>query len=113
MPTPRIERETILTFNEEEDDAMVWSASPMFQRHMARFKIEPCQTGQRGEAGILESWSYRIPKGWVKVRLPKMLSPEQRERLQLLAAERFRKKDGLSLTVEILSSEKKDTAEWK
>lgn len=51
MPTPRIEMETTIVFNQEEDVAMVWSASPIFQRKMERIGIEHYKAGKRDGRG--------------------------------------------------------------
>lgn len=81
MPTPRIERETTITFNEEEEHALVWSASPGFQARMKRHGVEPYQVGKRTD---VDSHWYRVPKTWVKVSPPRHreLTEAQREELR-------------------------------
>lgn len=80
MPTPRIERETTVSYNEEESVALVWSASPVFQRKMAKRGVEPYQRDDREDVAGL--W-YRVPKRWVKVSPPRnmQLSDEQRAKM--------------------------------
>lgn len=104
MPRPRIERETTVCYNEEEDNALIWSASPVFQRKMERLGVEHCKSASRPEAGVEESRCYRVPKGWVKIRPARVLTDEQRTKLQLLAAQRF----GRGKTNSTLSSEGKE-----
>lgn len=87
MTTLRYERETTLVYNEEEDLAMVWSASPTFHRHMERIGVEPYKVDNRkdGERGC---W-YKVPKTWIIVRPPirRTLTQEQR----IATAERLRR----------------------
>lgn len=97
MRTPLIERETVISWNEEEPDAHVWSASPLFQRKMERMGLEPYKTDLRGEAGIIESRYYRVPKRLVGVRLMRKmpnLTEEQRLERARIARERFNKSLG-------------------
>jgi hypothetical protein len=73
------ERETTIVFNDEEDHATIWSDQPIFQRHMARLGVEPYRTVSDGSDG--EGRWYRVPKSWVRVRPPRQISDEQRERI--------------------------------
>ena len=70
------ERETVITFNDEQGEALVWSASPAFHRKMVRLGVEPYKTADDGH------W-YKVPKTWIKVRPPthRQLSDEQRAAL--------------------------------
>ena len=90
-PTLRIERETALSFNEEEETALIWSASPLFQRKMERLRIEPYETNKRDGQPVEETRSYRLPKAWIRVRLPLKLTEEQRKARSDQARERFSK----------------------
>jgi hypothetical protein len=95
MSTPRIERETIITFNEEEDEAMIWSASPTFQRKIERRGFTHYRASTRDGDGGVESRYYRVPKRFVSVRpLRRMpeLTEEQRQVRSDAARERFRKR---------------------
>ena len=69
------ERETTITFNDEESDALIWSASTTFQRRMAKLNIEPFRVTE-------DSSYYKVPKKYVKVSRPRkmqQLSNEQRK----------------------------------
>lgn len=77
MATLRIERETTIAYNEEEDFAFVWSSSPVFQRKMERLGIEPQKTSKRMD---VEPAYYRVPKSWVKIRKPALFTEETRQR---------------------------------
>lgn len=70
----RIEKETTITFNEEESHAIVWSASDMTERKMSALGLE----GEKYGGGM--RWS--IPKGWVKFRKPMELSESQKQSLK-------------------------------
>lgn len=95
MPTPRIERETTMTYNEEEEDALIWSASPTFQRKMEKMGIPHYKSGMRDGLPVEESRYYRVPKSWVKVRLPRKmpeLTEEQRKERADQTRARFTKR---------------------
>src|SRR5262249_27104149 len=85
-PMPRIksEQETTITFNEEEADMLVWTASPRFRRWMVQVGIEPYKI-DRGHLGADESedscW-YHIPKEWLRIRPRRSLSDAERARLR-------------------------------
>lgn len=90
MPTDlQIERETTIVFNESSEPCMVWSASPVFQRRMAKLGLEPKRIGKR-ERGEWSGW-YDIPKDWIKIRPPRVvqLSDEERARRAERARQRF------------------------
>lgn len=72
------ERETGIIFNEQDQDAILWSVSPSAQRKFAR-KLGPGSA--KGVGGCLE---WKFPKDWVKItkrRVPRVLTAEQREAL--------------------------------
>ncbi len=64
MSRTRLERETTITFNEAEGDAIVWSASPVFQRRMEKrgHRFTRQQSGGR--------W-YKVKKTLVSIRSDK------------------------------------------
>jgi len=86
------EAETILQYNETDEDAYVWSASARFHRYMARLGVEPAKTAFR--EGTAPSVWYRVPKSWIRVLKPRQIniSPERREQMRLEAKERFSRK---------------------
>lgn len=92
------EHETTIVFNEGEDTATVWSASPQFHRQMQRLGVEPSRVAPRTHG--FSAW-YAVPKTWVKVGPPRTLSftPEQRAALaaRLRALRQSRKSLALSL----------------
>ena len=79
----KLERETTLTFNEQEPDAFVWSASKPFIRKMAKRGYLPTKSEEDGK-GHLSYW-YKIPKTAIVISKPRMkvtLSEERRVRLR-------------------------------
>jgi predicted secreted protein len=66
MSRNRLERETTITFNEAEDTATVWTASPVVHRRLAKRGIMPMQESQGASPGEA-SWSYQLPKKWVRI----------------------------------------------
>lgn len=91
------ERETIITtdddstfrLNEEEATAEIWSASPAFQRRMAKLGVEAHKTDRRGKT---QSCWYKIPKAWIRIRKPTQydLTPAQRAERAARAKNNFR-----------------------
>ncbi len=69
MSDAQAESETVIRFSDEPDAVYIWSASRIFQRHMARLGVEPVATAQREENR--ESAWYRVPKSWVHIRKPR------------------------------------------
>jgi hypothetical protein len=95
MSTIRQERETTIAFNEEDADALVWSASPIFQRKMERLGIAYYKSSEGEGAGVDESRYYRVPKKLVSVRQPRKLpelTEEQRHARAILTRARFTKR---------------------
>lgn len=77
----RIERETSITFNEEESHANLWTASDITERKLKALGLD----GEKYGGGL----RYSIPKGWVKFRKPRELTPEQKEALSKRAKTSF------------------------
>lgn len=63
MKRTRLERETTITFNEAELDAIIWSATPSIQRRMKRIGFKPYRKSGDG------LW-YKVPKKLVQIRKP-------------------------------------------
>jgi len=89
---PRIERETTITFNEEEETAHIGTASGPMYRRLKKLGFDPTEDGER--------WaSFEVPKKCVRVRKP-IASSEKRlkalERARALAKARS-SRDSLKL----------------
>jgi len=72
MRKQRIEQETTITFNAEEDFALVGTCNPVTLRKMA--KLSPEVHRKDGD------WiTYKVPKSWIKVRPTRVVSESQRK----------------------------------
>lgn len=80
------ERETVITFDEEQKQAVVTTFNPRFLNQLERL------AGERPDdvkfvrrivpEGCARSGEYLIPKAWVKIRPPRQLTEEQIEELK-------------------------------
>lgn len=72
----RMERETLILFNDEDVNAVVYSASPRIIRQLTR------KLG-KGEELSADSFQWSIPKNWIKLptRRRKKLSEEHKKKL--------------------------------
>lgn len=81
MVLGRYEQETIVTYNEAEDEANVYTASSVMKRKLEKIgTVKACGSG----------WEITVPKGWVTIKPPRakrQLSPEEAEKLKKRLAE--------------------------
>jgi len=71
---PRIERETIIRLNEEEEIAHIGTASGPMYRRLKKLGFDPTEDGER--------WaSFKVPKKCVSIRKPKVLTEKQKTNL--------------------------------
>lgn len=82
----KIERETIINFNDEEDEASIYSCQPRIWHRCEKLGLK-AKNIRRDSQGNIISKEYYCPKKWIKINKPKQLSDEAREKL----AERCRK----------------------
>ena len=80
MSIPKVEKETVVAYNEKDDLATVWTASTPVQRRLARFGL----TGRPVGIGL----QFEVPKKWVRIRRPRQVSAEQREAMRQNARSR-------------------------
>ena len=74
MKLTRVEQETIITFNEEERTAGVYTHNAALRRKLdalAADRPEECRVERVGR-------EYIVPKGWIKVKPPRVMSEKQR-----------------------------------
>ena len=71
---PRIERDTTISFNEEEATAHIWTASQPMYRRLRKMGYCPFEDNER-------SASFNVPKKCVSVRKPKVLTEKQKTNL--------------------------------
>jgi hypothetical protein len=75
---PRFERETIITFNETESSAAVWTASETVYRRLKNLGYVPTEDNERSAV-------FEVPKAVVRVLKPRVkreLTDRQREALK-------------------------------
>lgn len=89
MYLSRIERETILLFNEAEQTATIETCNRHIQNQLDSYcSISPdIYREKKGEYAS----RYICPKSWIKVRMPRQLSTEQRQKMALRASQNFGK----------------------
>jgi hypothetical protein len=74
----KFERETVITFNEAESSASVWTASEIFYRRLKNLGYAPTRDDERSAV-------FEIPKAVVRVLKPRVkreLTERQREALK-------------------------------
>lgn len=78
MRLTNIEKETVINFNEAERTASVYTHNEALKRQLLELcRSHPeqvCQTAANAWGGL----TFDLPKKWLKVSLPRVLSPEQR-----------------------------------
>lgn len=80
MNLTRYEKETIISYNEEEKTANVYTYNNTLKNRLAEFatKSDKCVLiKDDGDCAI-----YKVPKKWVKIRMPRQYSPEELLELQ-------------------------------
>lgn len=88
------ERETVFNFNDGEKTAYIFTYNDYLKRRLSKLAKE-CPEDVR----LIETFnddppavSYEIPKKWIKIRRPRVLSAEQKERAATLARENLAKR---------------------
>ena len=72
---PRIERETIIRFDEASSTAEIWTASERFYRKLRKQELVPKEDSER--------WAtFEVPKRSVVIKTRRVLTPKQREALR-------------------------------
>ncbi len=72
---PRYERQTSITFNEEEETAQIWTASKPVYSKLKKLGHEPVEDRER-------SASFKVPKKCVSIRKPVASSEKQLKALE-------------------------------
>jgi len=89
---PRFERETIITFNEAESSASVWTASETVYRRLKNLGYVPTRDNERSAV-------FEVPRSLVKIlrRRPKReLTEKQRENIQKAISARRTKQSNIA-----------------
>lgn len=90
MKRSNYEKETLFLYNEEEKTATIYTCSPSLQRKLSELCIsypeQIIQTADDRCGGL----TYQLPKKWLKITPPRILTPAQKEVLK-----RINQKKGL------------------
>ena len=78
MKLTNMERETIVTFNEAERTANFYTHNPALQAQLQelcrKYPDQVRQTAANAWGGL----TFELPKKWLRVKPPRVLSPAQR-----------------------------------
>ena len=88
MKLSNVERETICLYNEAESDTEIYTHNPALQKQLAALcESHPAQVRltRQGESGGM---TFTLPKKWLRVVPPRVLTPAQREVLERMNAQR-------------------------
>jgi hypothetical protein len=66
------ERETIITYNEDEPNAQIWTASEVTDRRLRKLGLQVVEDGERHTV-------FTCPKRQVRFSKPRMMSENQRK----------------------------------
>lgn len=79
MKLSNLERETIILWNEAEKTASIYTHSPVLQRQLSELCISYPEAVFAAEDNGHGGLTYELPKKWVRIVPPRILSPAQRE----------------------------------
>lgn len=79
MYIPREEQETIITFNENDPTASVYTMNRALIRKLDGLTVTRANEARRVKTYPDGAQEYEVPKKWVKVSPPRILSDAQRE----------------------------------
>lgn len=78
MKLSKIEQETIINFNEADGTASIYTHNEALKRQLSElYRTHPEQVRQT-DANRWGGLSFELPKKWLKVSPPRILSPAQR-----------------------------------
>lgn len=80
MYIPREEQETIITFNEKDPTASVYTMNRALLRKLDGLTVTRANEARRVKTYPDGAQEYEVPKKWVKVNAGAILTPEERER---------------------------------
>lgn len=83
----KYEKETIITFNDAENKAECYTCNQSWMKRLNGF----CEKSQEISLKKEDAYSktYTFPKKWLRVKLPREISAEERTKMAQSARERF------------------------
>lgn len=85
MNLTNYEKETIITFNEAEKTAEIFTYNSKMLRSLSTLAADRPDDAQRIKTNADGGETYRIPKSWVKVKAPRIMSESELVKRQALA----------------------------
>lgn len=89
MKLSNLEKETIILWNEAEREAEIYTHSPALQKQLRDLCGQYPEQVHLTREGPYGSITVRLPKKWLRVVPPRILSPAQREVLEKMNAKRW------------------------
>lgn len=89
MKLSKVEQETIIIFNEQDDIATIDTCNKAWKNKLSKISSVDSSVALIREDNY--SQVYKLPKKWVKINRPRQLSEAEREILAARARENFGK----------------------
>lgn len=93
MPLSKLERETIITYNEAEAEAEIYTYNRPLQRKLEKLSQEHPEDVKILCTDKTGSKTFRLPKKFVTVRASRQISKELQEKMAQSARERFHRNE--------------------
>ncbi len=87
MNLSKYERETVITFNDEENTASVYTCNKSLMKKLDKICGENHSFRMRDSNNC--SATYILPKRQISIRAPRVMSEETKSKLSIAAKERF------------------------
>lgn len=79
MQLSKLEQETVISFNEDEKTANVYTFNSSLQKQLEQLQQErPDECKLYRESCFGKAKEYTIPKKWIKIRPPRILTEEHK-----------------------------------
>lgn len=88
-PLTNYERETVITFNDNEDTAQIYTCNKTWMKMLTKLAQKDSRVS-RTESDEY-SQTYVLPKKAIKVRLPRIIQGEKLKKMRLQAQQSFQK----------------------
>jgi len=88
MKLSKIEQETIINFNEAEGTASVYTHNEALKRQLSELCRSHSEQVRQTDANRWGGLTFELPKKWLKVAPPRVLSPAQRAVLERMNQKR-------------------------
>lgn len=93
MGISNYEKETIIIFNEEEQEARIETFKPTFKKKLDKLCLDYPELYKRIKEGVDGGNVYLVPKRYIRVGSPRTVSEEQRKAMTERAKARWSNKE--------------------